>query len=224
MLDATSLPAVVITAFFVSLATVIIPSPSTLTASRFGVAKGTRAAIACLSGVVLLDILAFVALALGFQPLLDRIGGSIYIVKIAGFLLIAAGIASIIAAPKDVSRLVSKRGQQFAEREQKLHGPFIAGVIIPIANPGYWIWWTTVGTAFVHTARKWGRLGLTLVFLAFLTGVLAWYIPLILALHHGRQIFSPKVQQRLLTFLGIAMIGFGSFLIWETFFRGGLQL
>ena len=223
-MDATSLPAVVVTAFFVSLATVIIPSPSTLTASRFGVAKGTRAAIACLTGVVLLDVLAFVLLALGFQPLLDSIGGSRYIVEVAGFLLVGAGIVSIIAAPQDASKLVSKRGQRFAAREQSLHGPFIAGVIIPIANPGYWIWWTTVGTAFIHTARKWGRLGLTLVFLAFLTGVLAWYIPLLLALHHGRQIFSPKVHQRLLTLLGIAMIGFGVFLIWETFFGGGLQL
>ena len=223
-MDAASLPAVVITAFFVSLATVIVPSPSTLAASRFGVVKGTRAAAACLTGVVILDIVAFVGLALGFQPLLDRIGGSKYTLPIAGVLLVTAGVASIIAAPKDVSRLVSKRGKRFADREQALHGPFLAGLIIPLANPGYWIWWTTVGTAFIHAARRWGRLGLTFLLLSFLAGILVWYIPLLFALHRGRQIFSPKVQQRLLTILGIAMIGFGVFLLWKTFLAGGFRI
>ncbi len=212
------LPAVIISAFFVSLATVIVPSPSTLAASRFGVTKGTRAAAACLSGVVLLDIIVFSGLALGFQPLLDRIGGSELILPIAGVLLVIAGVASIVAAPKDVDRLISERGKRFADREQALHGPFLAGLIIPLANPGYWIWWTTVGTAFIHTARRWGGVGLALLLAAFLAGIMAWYIPLLFALHHGRQIFSPTVQTRLLRFIGIAMVGFGALLLWRTFF------
>lgn len=216
-MELSSLPAIVVSAFFVSFATVVVPSPSTLAASRYAVTQGTRAAAACLSAVVMLDIVVFLALALGLQPWLRSIGGSQYMPPIAGTLLVIAGIAMIIAAPKDVSRLVSERGKKFADREQALHGPFISGLVIPLANPGYWIWWTTVGTAFIHASRHWGRLGLTFVLLAFLSGVLSWYLPLLYALNRGRQVFSPTAQQRLLTIVGIAMIGFGLFLLWHTF-------
>jgi threonine/homoserine/homoserine lactone efflux protein len=216
-MDLSSLPAIVASAFFVSFATVVIPSPSTLAASRYAVTQGTRAAAACLSAVVILDTIVFLALALGLQPWLRSIGGSQYMPPVAGALLVLAGIAMVIAAPKDVSRLVSRRGKRFADREQALHGPFISGLLIPLANPGYWIWWTTVGTAFIHAARHWGRLGLTIVLLGFLAGVLSWYLPLLYALHRGRQVFSPSAQQRLLTLVGVAMIGFGLFLLWHSF-------
>ncbi len=215
MVDYASLLTVVLSAFVVTLATVIVPSPSTMAASRYAVSHGTRAAAACLSGVVLLDIFVFLGLALGFEPMLFRIGGHRYILPAAALLLLGAGLFMVIMAPKDVSsRLITPKGEKRADMEQKLHGPFLAGVLIPLANPGYWIWWTTVGTSFIHAARRWGRLGLTFVLIGFLAGVLSWYIPLLWALSRGRQVFSPKVQQRILTVLGIGMMAFGAHLLW----------
>ncbi len=219
-MDLTSLLAVVASAFVVTLATVIVPSPSTMAASRYAVSHGTRAAAACLSGVVLLDIVVFLSLAYGFEPVLYRIGGHRYLLPAASVLLLIAGLAMIVLAPRDVStRLISARGRERADREQALHGPFLAGLLIPIANPGYWIWWTTVGTSFIHAARRWGNLGLTLLLAGFIAGVLAWYIPLLYALHHGRQIFSRETQRKILVALGIGMMAFGAHLLW-TFLRG----
>jgi len=215
--DPTTLPAVIVSAFFVTFATVIVPSPSTIAASRYAVTHGTRAAAACLSAVVFLDVLVFLGLALGFQPLLRSIGGSHYFPMIAGVFLVVAGMGMMVLAPKNVDRMVTPRGRARAQREQSLHGPFMAGLLIPFANPGYWIWWTTVGTAFIHAARHWGRLGLTLLLGGFIAGVLAWYVPLLWALHHGRQIFTPTAQKRLLVILGIAMVGFGSYLLLGSF-------
>ncbi len=220
-MDPTTLPAVIVSAFFVTFATVIVPSPSTIAASRYAVTQGTRAAAACLSAVVFLDILVFLGLALGLQPLLRRIGGSHYFPLIAGFFLVIAGVGMVVLAPKNVDRMVTPKGRAFAQKEQSLHGPFVAGLLIPFANPGYWIWWTTVGTAFIHAARHWGRLGLTLLLASFITGVIAWYIPLLWALHRGREIFSPTAQKRLLVILGIAMVGFGAYLLLRSF-QGGI--
>ncbi len=216
-MDPTSLPAVILSAFFVTFATVVVPSPSTVAASRYAVTHGTRAAAACLSAVVLLDIVFFLALALGLQPMLHRIGGSHYMPPIAGVLLIGAGLVMVFAAPKNIHRLVSDRGRRRADHEQALHGPFVAGLLIPLANPGYWIWWTTVGTAFIHAARHWGRLGLTLLLVSFLAGIVGWYIPLLYALHRGRQVFSMEAQKRIVVILGAAMVVFGTFLLWRTF-------
>ncbi len=215
MMAFSSLLAVVFSAFVVTLATVIVPSPSTMAGSRYAVSHGTRAAAACLSGVVALDILVFLALAYGFEPVLYRIGGHRFLLPAASALLLIAGLVMVIAAPRDVSsRMISARGKERADKEQALHGPFLAGLLIPLANPGYWIWWTTVGTSFIHAARRWGDLGLTLLLCGFLAGVLGWYIPLLYALHHGRQIFTPKTQKRILVLLGIGMMGFGGHLLW----------
>lgn len=214
-MELTSLLAVVASAFVVTLATVIVPSPSTMAASRYAVSHGTRAAAACLSGVVLLDIIVFLSLAYGFEPVLYRIGGHRYLLPAASALLFIAGLGMIVLAPRDVStRLISVRGKERADREQALHGPFLAGLLIPIANPGYWIWWTTVGTSFIHVARRWGNLGLTLLLTGFIAGVLAWYVPLLYALHHGRQIFSKETQRRILVALGVGMMAFGAHLLW----------
>jgi len=221
-MDYSSLLTVVLSAFVVTLATVIVPSPSTMAASRYAVSHGTRAAAACLSGVVILDIVVFLALAVGFEPMLFRVGGHRYILPVAAALLLGAGLFMVIMAPRDVhSRLISARGRERADKEQKLHGPFLAGLLIPLANPGYWIWWTTVGTSFIHAARRWGRLGLTLVLIGFLGGVIGWYVPLLFALRRGRQVFSPRVQQRILMVLGVGMMGFGAHLLW-TWLRHGI--
>jgi len=216
-MDPSTLSAVIVSAFFISFATVIVPSPGTIAASRYAVTEGTRAAAACLSGVVFLDILVFLGLALGLQPLLERLGGSHYFPLIGGFFLVLAGGAMIVLAPKNVDRMVTQRGHVFARQKQDLHGPFAAGFLIPLANPGYWIWWTTIGTALIHAARHWGRMGLTLLLAGYLTGVLAWYIPLLWALRRGREVFSPAAQRRLLVILGAVMVGFGGFLLFRSF-------
>ena len=88
-MDPTTLPAVIVSAFFVTFATVIVPSPSTIAASRYAVTHGTRAAAACLSGVVVLDIVVFLSLAYGFEPVLYRIGGHRYLLPAAAMLLLS---------------------------------------------------------------------------------------------------------------------------------------
>ncbi len=209
---------VLLSAFVVTFATVVVPSPSTIAASRFALSHGTRGAAACLGGVVTLDILVFLGLAFGLEPALYAVGGHRYLVPVAGAFLTVAGVVMIVTAPRHLTdRLVSDRGRQHAEREMRLHGPFLAGLIIPAANPGFWLWWASVGTAFIHAARRFGRLGLALLLGAFLAGVLSWYVPLLLALRRGREVFSGRTQTRLLVALGIGMVAFGLHLLWRAF-------
>ncbi len=210
-----SLPAVLVTAFLVSFATVVVPSPITLAASRFAVARGTRAAAVLLTAVTLTDVAVFALIAFGFQPYLHRLGGVHYLIPVAGGLLVVAGVAMVAASRRDVAQLVSPRGRRRVDHEQSLHGSFLAGVAVAVLNPGYWLWWTTAGTTFIHAARHWGRLGLALALLAFLAGVLAWYVPLVFALRHGRRVFSAEWNRRVLVLLGSGMVACGVYVLWR---------
>lgn len=208
-----SLPATMVSAFLVTLVTVIVPSPSTITASRLSVTRGTRAAAAFLSGVVVLDVFAFFVMALGFQPLLHSIGGASVVTPLAGVLMVVGGVVMAVTAPR-AARRVDENSRSAAPARGSLHGPFLGGLLVPAANPGFWLWWTTVGTSFIHGARQWGDLGLTLLLGAFLTGIAAWYLPLLVALRRGKNVFSPGVLRWLLVGLGIGLIGIGLRLLW----------
>jgi threonine/homoserine/homoserine lactone efflux protein len=215
-----SLLATILSAFLVTFATVVVPSPSTLALGRVAVADGTRAAAVFLSAVLVLDTFVFALLVFGIHPVLHLVGVTRYLVPLAGAGLVVAGLLVAATADRSSSRW-SDSGQQPADDlRTRSRGPFAAGILVNAANPGFWIWWTTVGTSFIHAARQWGDIGLTLLLVAFLCGTSAWYLPLMWAFHHGRKVFSQRFQARLNLAFGIAIAGFGVYLVWHWVLAG----
>jgi L-lysine exporter family protein LysE/ArgO len=216
MHDILSLAATAGSAFVVTFLTVMVPNPSTVAASRYAMRDGTRSGAAFLSAVLFLDAVVFLVLAHGFHPALNALGVARYLMPVAGAgLVVFGGIMVVTARTGGVYRrsMMEARDSEPADTGQR---PFVAGLVVPAANPGFWIWWTTVGTSFIHRARDWGGLGLGVLFIAFLSGAGAWYVALLWAVSHGRQIFSVRVQTRVLVVLGVAMGGFGVVLLWRS--------
>ena len=69
-----SLPALVVSGFVVSLATVAVPGPITLVASRLALSRHLSSAVWFLVGVTALDVSLFTALAAGAAPILLAVG------------------------------------------------------------------------------------------------------------------------------------------------------
>jgi threonine/homoserine/homoserine lactone efflux protein len=200
-------------AFVVTFVTVAVPNPSTIGASHYGVRRGARAAAMFLGAVLCLDVVVFFVLVHGLHPLLSALGAARYLKPLAGAGLTIAGLVMVVTVLRNASLPQSMRLSSDAEDRGTAHGPFVAGVLVPAANPGFWIWWTTVGTSFIHAARPWGNVGLGLLLAAFLGGAAAWYVPLVWALSRGRQVLSERAQRVALVILGCAMVGFGVVLL-----------
>ncbi|MFV2071808.1 MAG: LysE family translocator [Thermoanaerobaculales bacterium] len=215
-MDLISLAALFGSAFVVTFATVLVPNPSTVAASRLAMRDGTRAAAIFLGAVLTLDTIVFLVLVFGLHPFLRYVGAMKYLAGAAGLGLVVAGAVMAVTARRDATRLVARSKEKENGRSRNTHGPFLAGLLVPSANPGFWIWWTTVGTSFIHAARQWGDVGLALLLIAFIGGAAAWYVPLLWTLQRGRQAFSQRAQERVLFSLGLAMIGFGVFLLWRS--------
>jgi threonine/homoserine/homoserine lactone efflux protein len=214
--DVFPLATTIVSAFVVTFVTVVVPSPSTVTASRYAVRRGTRTAAVFLAAVLCLDTAVYLVLIYGIHPFLHYVGAAEYLVPLAGAGLMIVGLVMIVTARRKDFRLLSISQRPELERGGTARGPFLAGLLVPAANPGFWIWWTTVGTSFIHAARPWGPLGLGLLLIAFIGGAATWYAILLWALRHGRQVFSESIQDRVLVALGLVMIGFGA----VVFFRG----
>lgn len=219
-MEMSSLLATILSAFMVTFATVVVPSPSTLALGRVAVADGTRAAAVFLSAVLVLDTFVFGLLVFGVHPVLHLAGVTRYLVPLAGVGLVAAGLAMAATADRGTSRWLEGGEAPAGAPSSRARGPFAAGIVVNVANPGFWIWWTTVGTSFIHAARHWGDVGLTLLLVAFLCGTSAWYVPLMWAFHRGRRVFSARSQARLNLCFGIAMAAFGIYLVWHWILAG----
>lgn len=219
--SALSLPVLTAVAFLVSLITVAIPGPITLVASRLMIARRTAAAVWFLAGVTVLDVALFLALASGAGPLLARIGAMPIVEFLGGVALLAGGVASLRRQPELAASdfaLPSGDGSRHS---------FLLGVAVSAGNPHYWIWWVTAGLAFVEAARSHGPLGLTVMLAALVGGVVSWFVPLMWALHRGRQLLSPRAAQRLeqvlgvlLLLLGLGLLALGGWRLWGSGLTG----
>lgn len=203
-----SLPALVVSAYLVSLATVVVPGPITLVATRLALQHHSTAAALFLAGVTALDVVLFAALAGGAAPALHRIG-ALPIVEIVGGLAIAwAGIGSLRGA-------IAPRRPSVHPRvvERRYVGHFLLGVAVSAANPQYWIWWVTAGLAFVQAAARHGANGLAWLLFALIAGVVTWYVPLLAALHRGKTLLSPRHEHLVVRGLGWVMVVLGVALV-----------
>uniref|UniRef100_A0A7C2N9N9 LysE family translocator n=1 Tax=Thermoanaerobaculum aquaticum TaxID=1312852 RepID=A0A7C2N9N9_9BACT len=207
-----SLPALVITGFLVSFATVVIPGPITLVATRLGLAHRLGAAFWFLLGATLLDGLLFAALAAGAGPSLARLGALPAVEIAGGLVLLWGGLSSARHRP------TREPQPNWTSNSRPRFRYLLLGMGVSLANPHYWLWWVTAGLAFVEAARTYGEPGLLWMLGALIGGVVCWYAPLLYALHHGKTLLSPKsealvvrVLAVVLVILGLGLVGLGGY-------------
>ena len=212
-----SLPALVASGFVVSFITVAIPGPITIVATRLGLSRHLAAAVWFLVGVTALDVTLFTALAAGAAPLLRRVGALPVVVVLGGMALIWGGASSL----RDVPRPPDRTSKLQLER-RNLASYLALGIAVSAGNPHYWIWWVTAGLAFVESARSHGAPGLAWMLAALVGGVVAFYLPLLWALRHGRTMLSQRVEgivtrglSVVLLLLGAGLLALGTYRLLE---------
>jgi threonine/homoserine/homoserine lactone efflux protein len=201
-----SLPALVGAAFVVSVATVAVPGPITLVASRLALSHRLAAAAFFLLGVTLVDVALFTALAAGAAPVLRRIGALPWVEVVGGLALLWAGVAAVRerAAARPTGP-VAPAGQP-----RSVVASLLLGVLTSLGNPHYWIWWVTAGLAFVEAAKTHGRGGLLWMLGALVAGVVAWYVPLLWACHQGRALLGERGERVVTVAMGIVLLALGA--------------
>jgi threonine/homoserine/homoserine lactone efflux protein len=92
--------------------------------------------------------------------------------------------------------------------------PVTAGALVSMGNPYWWVWWVTVGAAFLLrfdiTLARWPAL--VAFFLGHELGDLGWYLAVSILLHLGRRSISRGLTVGILSVCGVAIIGFGAYL------------
>jgi threonine/homoserine/homoserine lactone efflux protein len=214
--------------FVVALSGAIVPGPlftytiaKTVQSRRRGFLTGlwVTAGHAALEAVLIIGLLAGVSELFASRVALGVIGGAGCVVLLAmGALQLrdvvrqrvpelvpvaAAGPASAASPPAAGS----------ASALQRLPA-VLGGAVVSMSNPYWWIWWITVGSAFLVQYgigwRTWPLLAA--FFLGHEAGDLAWYLALSAFVHWGRRRLSGRVYLGILAACGILIIGFAVYL------------
>jgi threonine/homoserine/homoserine lactone efflux protein len=92
--------------------------------------------------------------------------------------------------------------------------PVLAGALVSMSNPYWWIWWVTIGSAFLLrfdiTLGRWPVLAA--FFLGHELGDLGWYSAVSIVLHLGRRSIPRGVTTGILAVCGAAIIAFAAYL------------
>ena len=175
-----------------------------VTGLALGVAEFLRAPLALkIIGAAGAGVLAFMGVGLVRQSLASLRRGP---VSAAGGPPHAAGAAAVQQTEKGAA--------------VGMH-PVLAGTLISLSNPYWWVWWITVGSAtlirFDASLANWKVL--VAFFLGHEAGDLAWYVAVSTAVHFGRRTISRRVTDALLIVCGVFLVGFGLYLGLSQFLR-----
>ena len=206
--------------FVVALSGAIVPGPlftytiaKTVQSRRRGFLTGlwVTAGHAALEAALIIGLLAGVSELLSRRVALGLIGGAGCVV------LLAMGALQLRdAARQRAPELVPVAAAPAAGRASALERlpAVLGGAVVSMSNPYWWIWWITVGSAFLVQYgigwRNWPLLAA--FFLGHEAGDLAWYLALSAFVHWGRRRLSGRLYLGIQAVCGILIIGFGVYL------------
>jgi threonine/homoserine/homoserine lactone efflux protein len=177
-------------------------------------------------GHAFIEMVIILFLLLGFSIVLKNILIVRSIGVIGGIILIYFG-GSIIRdvyqkkIPTDfLNSAENPDNHVIKKREYSLENPVIGGMMISIANPYWWVWWATIGFAFMLqfeiSFAKWPNL--LAFFLGHEAGDLVWYLLVSILSFFGLRRLNKKAYYGFLVVCSVFMIFFGIYLGVAPFF------
>ena len=209
--------------FLVALTGAMAPGPLltyTIIKSAKTAKRGYLMGIWIIAGHALLEMGIIIFLLLGFSFVLKNIFVVRAIGIVGGLILVYFGgsiLRDLYLGKISVSFLTSDIGQNNSSSGNENRGfenPVAGGIMISMSNPYWWIWWATIGFAFIAqfeiSFREWPKL--VAFFLGHEAGDLIWYLTVSFLAFFGLRRLNKKVYYGILAFCGVFMIFFGIYL------------
>jgi threonine/homoserine/homoserine lactone efflux protein len=185
-------------AFAIGLTGALAPGPTLVATVNSSIKDGWTAGPRVAAGHALVEVLVFVFIVCGLASAMQQYSRAISI--IGGLALIIFGI---MTAKESRSANIS------AQKGHATGSAVFAGIVTSAANPYFWIWWLSVGSALVLNSLNSGMI----MAIAFMIGHwgadFGWYSLISGSLDRGRSIISLNNYRRILGICGVFLVCFG---------------
>ncbi|MDD1748702.1 MAG: LysE family translocator [Methanothrix sp.] len=189
-------------AFTIGLTGALAPGPTLVATVNSSLKDGWTAGPKVAAGHALVETLVFLLIIGG---LADAMQGYSRIIALAG------GLALIIFGFMTV--LGSRSATMAAPQGQAAGNAYLAGIVTSAANPYFWIWWLSVGSALVLSGLSSGLIMAAIFMIGHWGADFGWYTLVSSSLDRGRSILSEKSYRRILGICGCFLVCFGIYFL-----------
>jgi len=196
-----------VTSFWVGLSGALVPGPMLTVTISDSVKKGFRAGPLVVLGHVIVESCLIIFLILGLGWLIRSDTAALVIGSVGGLMLTYLGYR--IARSPTPSQIPGN-GIPVQKR-----GSILSGIITSLSNPYFFIWWATVGWAFMLRGIELaGVAGIIGFLVGHWTSDLSWYSLVSFFSSKGRHILPGKRYKILMIICGIFLITLGAYFIY----------
>ncbi len=195
------------TSFLVGLSGALVPGPMLTVTISDSVQKGFKAGPLVVLGHFLVEIALIILILAGLGWLIGSTTAAFVIGTVGGLVLVFMGYR-ISSSSNPLTDSSSK--EMLAQR----YGPVLGGVITSISNPYFFIWWATIGCAFMFKGLELaGIFGLIGFLVGHWSADLSWYSAVSFFTSKGSKIMTDNHYKIIMRICGIFLIILGIYFV-----------
>lgn len=199
------------TSFFVGLSGALAPGPMLSVTISDSVEKGFIAGPLIISGHIISEIILVILLFAGLGWLIGSAPATFIIGLIGGLVLIVMGLQMVKSKP------YLKVPEGNLKLKSKSHS-VLEGILSSISNPYFFIWWATIGGAFLFQGVALaGLVGISGFLIGHWSSDLLWYSTVSFLSSRGSRKMKPRTHQNILQVCGLFLVIIGAYFILNAF-------
>ena len=189
-------------AFAIGLTGALAPGPTLVATINSSLKDGWTAGPKVVAGHALVEALVFLSIVGGLAVAMQQYSRAVSLA--GGLALIVFGFMT--AKGSKGATLATPKGQMAGNA-------YLAGIITSAANPYFWIWWLSIGSALVLSSLHSGALMAAVFMIGHWGADFGWYTLVSSSLDRGRSILSEKSYRRILGICGCFLVCFGIYFL-----------
>ncbi len=184
--------------FLIGLTGALAPGPTLVATINASLAGNWTAGLKVSLGHIIIETAIFFLIILGLAAYASPYTAAIAV--IGGIALIIFGILTIWG-----SRHASLTGAP----GKAAGNPYMAGLFTSAANPFFWIWWLSVGSALLISSLEGGLILAGVFMIGHWAADTSWYTFISTGISKGRTIISDTTYHRIMAACGVFLVIFG---------------
>jgi len=202
-----NLPQILISSFLVGLSGALMPGPVLVVTISHATRRGFIAGPLIVLGHAILELALVVGIILG-------LGQYLVLGPVSGVLGIVGGVVLVWMGWGMLSGKGGRKGESKLSKAMPT-SPVLAGLLTSLSNPYWFLWWATIGMAYISISLNLGLRGVTAFYSGHILADLVWYSFLAALITLGHKFVAGRFYSGLFVFCGVFLMLFGVYFLYR---------
>jgi threonine/homoserine/homoserine lactone efflux protein len=176
----------------------LAPGPTLVATINASLAGNWTAGLKVSLGHIVIETAIFFLIILGLASVASPY--TTLIAVVGGIALIVFGVLTLLG---------SRTATLSAPPAQQGSGPYMAGLVTSAANPYFWIWWLSVGSALLIQSLEGGLLFAAVFMIGHWGADTIWYTFVSTSIAKGKSLLSDRAYHGVMAACGVFLVLFG---------------